>query len=146
MRTGLLELPNAAVSTPWPQKAYAHVALKQNASIMPQAVSVWCRDLGHEVFYATYYGQSDPKRLLPSDLALLFISCHTQASPLACALEWNWYLPNSRWGIKYYFDLLQLLPTGLMALFAPLIAMAAKVIIGRMPLAKLRPARVSEER
>jgi radical SAM superfamily enzyme YgiQ (UPF0313 family) len=86
MRIGVLELLNAAVSTPWPQKAYAYVALKQNASIMPQAVSVWCRDLGHEVFYATYYGQSDPKRLLPSDLDLVFISCHTQASPLAYAL------------------------------------------------------------
>ena len=83
MRIGVLELLNPAINTPWPQKGYAHVALKQNASIVPQAVSVWCRDLGHEVFYATYYGQSDPKRLLPSDLELVFISCHTQASPLA---------------------------------------------------------------
>jgi hypothetical protein len=114
-----------------------------NASIMPQAVSVWCRDLGHEVFYATFYGQGNPKRLLPSDLDLVFISCHTQASPLAYALEWNWYLPNFRWGFKYYLDLLQLLPTGLMALFAPLIAIAVKVVTDRMPLAKLRPARVS---
>jgi hypothetical protein len=145
MRIGVLELLNAAINTPWPQKGYAYVALKQNASIIPQAVSVWCRDLGHEVFYATYYGQSDPKRLLPSDLDLVFISCHTQASPLAYALEWNWYLPNFRWGIKYYFDLLQLLPTGLMAVFAPLIAMAVKVVTDRIPVRRPRPARVSEE-
>lgn len=86
MRIGVLELLNAAIDTPWPQKGYAYMVIKQNASIMPQAVSVWCRELGHEVFYATYYGQSDPKRLLPSDLDLVFISCHTQASPLAYAL------------------------------------------------------------
>jgi hypothetical protein len=86
MRIGVLELLNPAVNTPWTQKGYAHLALKQNASIMPQAVSVWCRNLGHEVFYATYYGQKDPKRLLPGDLDLVFISCHTQASALAYAL------------------------------------------------------------
>ena len=53
-------------------------------------------------------------------------------------LEWNWYLPDLRWGMKYYFDLLQLLPTGLMALVAPLIAMAAKFITDRIPLARAR--------
>jgi hypothetical protein len=53
-------------------------------------------------------------------------------------LQWNWYLPDLMWGIKYYFDLLQLLPTGLMALFAPLIAMAAKVITDRVPLVGAR--------
>jgi hypothetical protein len=46
MRVGVVELLNPAISTPWPEKGYAYVALKQNASIMPQAVSVWCRDLG----------------------------------------------------------------------------------------------------
>jgi radical SAM superfamily enzyme YgiQ (UPF0313 family) len=86
MRIGVLELLNPAINTPWTQKGYAHVILKQNASIMPQAISVWCRDLGHEVFYATYYGQKDPKRLLPDDLDLVFISAHTQASALAYAL------------------------------------------------------------
>lgn len=86
MRIGVLELLNPVVSTPWSQKAYAHLALKQNASIMPQAVSVWCRSLGHEVFYATYYGQKDPQQLLPNDLDVVFISGHTQTSALAYAL------------------------------------------------------------
>jgi hypothetical protein len=58
-------------------------------------------------------------------------------------LEWSWYLPDLKWGMKYYFDLLQLLPTGLMALVAPLIAMAAKVITDRIPL--VRRAMVSKE-
>jgi hypothetical protein len=83
MKIGVLELLNPAVNTPWTQKGYAYLMLRQNASIMPQAISVWCRDLGHEVFYATYYGQRDPKRLLPDDLDLVFISAHTQASALA---------------------------------------------------------------
>jgi radical SAM superfamily enzyme YgiQ (UPF0313 family) len=86
MRIGVLELLNPGINTPWTQKGYAHVILKQNASIMPQAISVWCREMGHEVFYATYYGQKDPKRLLPGDLDLVFISAHTQASALAYAL------------------------------------------------------------
>jgi radical SAM superfamily enzyme YgiQ (UPF0313 family) len=86
MRIGVLELLSPAISTPWSQKGYAYLMYKQYASVMPQAISVWCRDLGHEVFYATYYGRKDPKRLLPSDLDLVFISCHTQASPLAYAL------------------------------------------------------------
>ncbi len=60
-------------------------------------------------------------------------------------LQWNWYLPDLMWGIKYYFDLLQLLPTGLMALFAPLIAMAAKVVTDRIPIGRARRATVSEE-
>jgi radical SAM superfamily enzyme YgiQ (UPF0313 family) len=53
---------------------------------MPQAISVWCRNLGHEVFYATYFGNGDPKHLLPNDLDIVFISTYTQASALAYAL------------------------------------------------------------
>ena len=64
---------------------------------------------------------------------------------LLYGLNWDWYLPNLRWGIKYYFDLLQLLPTGLAALIAPVLAIAAKVITDRIPLARPRPASASEE-
>ena len=59
---------------------------KQYASIMPQTIAVWCRQLGHQTFYATYFGQKDPKQLLPSDLDVVFISAYTQASALAYAL------------------------------------------------------------
>jgi radical SAM superfamily enzyme YgiQ (UPF0313 family) len=86
MRIGVLELLRVEVSTPWNQKLYDHLIVKQYASIMPQAVSVWCRNLGHQVFYATYYGQRDPKQLLPNDLDVVFISSHTEASALAYAL------------------------------------------------------------
>ena len=56
------------------------------ASIAPQAVSAWCRQLGHEVHYATYWGQAPPEALLPLELDLVFIATYTQASALAYAL------------------------------------------------------------
>ncbi len=42
--------------------------------------------LGHETFYATYYGSGEPHRLLPGDLDVVFIASYTQASPIAYAL------------------------------------------------------------
>jgi len=86
MRIGVLDLLSPRVSRRWSHRAYGYLVIKQLASIMPQAVSVWCRNFGHEVFYATYFGQRDPKQLLPNDLDLVFISAHTQASALAYAL------------------------------------------------------------
>jgi len=54
------------------------------------------------------------------------------------SLDFDWYLPNLKWGFKYYLDLLQLFPTGLAALIAPFIAMAAKAITDRLPLVRAR--------
>jgi hypothetical protein len=70
----------------WINCAYRGLLQKQYASMVPQAVAVWCRQLRHEVTYATYYGQHDPKRLLPDDLHFVFLSAYTQSSALACAL------------------------------------------------------------
>ena len=86
MRIGILELMNAGTNGRWDRKVYNYLVTKQYSSIMPQAISVWCRDLGHEVFYATYFGNKDPKKLLPNDLDVVFISTYTQASALAYAL------------------------------------------------------------
>jgi hypothetical protein len=86
MRIGILELMSAGTTRRWDHAAYNYLFTKQYASIMPQAISVWCRNLGHEVFYATYFGNKDPKQLLPNDLDVVFISTYTQASPLAYAL------------------------------------------------------------
>jgi radical SAM superfamily enzyme YgiQ (UPF0313 family) len=86
MRIGILELIRGEVGRRLDKWVYGHIVDRQYASIMPQAVSAWCRELGHRVFYATYFGQKDPKQLLPSDLDVVFISCCTQASALAYAL------------------------------------------------------------
>jgi hypothetical protein len=86
MRIGVLELLSADARPDGWGGAYRHWIARQYASIMPQAVSVWCRQLGHDTFYATYYGQAEPLQLLPDDLDVVFIATYTSASPLAYAL------------------------------------------------------------
>jgi radical SAM superfamily enzyme YgiQ (UPF0313 family) len=86
MRVGVLDL--LAPSAPKrlrPNLSYG-LLRKQYASIMPQAVSVWAREAGHETFYATYHGQKEPHKLLPDDLDIVFIASYTQSSPMAYAL------------------------------------------------------------
>jgi hypothetical protein len=86
LRIGILELMSAGAAGGWVHTGYNYLVTKQYASIMPQAVSAWCRNLGHQVFYATYFGQRDPRTLLPKDLDVVFISTYTQASALAYAV------------------------------------------------------------
>ena len=85
MRIGILDI----LSLPCrhlTQIPHRTILAKQYFSIMPQVISVWCRQLGHETFYTTYYGVGDPGRSLPKDLDVVFISCFTNASGLAYAL------------------------------------------------------------
>jgi len=85
MRVGILDI--LALPSRHPAETVHHLILtKQYASITPQAVSVWCRQLGHKTFYATYCGVGDPGRRLPPDLDVVFIACYTQASAMAYAL------------------------------------------------------------
>src|SRR6266540_3341500 len=86
MKVGVIELIEDRASKSWTDVAYRVFFKKYHASITPQAVSVWCRKLGHQVWYATYYGQRDPERLLPDQLDVVFIASYTQASALAYAL------------------------------------------------------------
>lgn len=85
MKVGILEILGLPSCHP-ADLAYRLVLTKQYASLTPQAVSVWCRQLGHETFYATYYGLGDPGRQLPSELDVVFISSYTQDSALSYAL------------------------------------------------------------
>lgn len=86
MRVGILDILTDARLTGTLSRVYAAYFRKQFVSIGPQAVSVWCRQLGHDVTYATYYGQQDPRRLLPRDLDIVFIAAHTPSALLAYAL------------------------------------------------------------
>lgn len=85
-KVGVIELLAYTVSSEWLFLRLVSKTKRQMYSIMPQVVSVWCRELGHDVAYATYYGQGDPAALLPDDLDVVFISASTQASALAYAL------------------------------------------------------------
>lgn len=87
LRVGVLELLTDQRTSGWLARAYAHHLTKQFIGIMPQTISVWVRQLGHEVFYTTYYGQADPKSLLPNDLDVIFISTFTRNSALSYALS-----------------------------------------------------------
>jgi radical SAM superfamily enzyme YgiQ (UPF0313 family) len=84
-RVGILDLLNDSAPRGW-DRVYASHFRRQFVSITPQAISVWCRQLGHRVFYASYYGQNPPHTLLPADLDVLFIGSYTKASALAYAL------------------------------------------------------------
>ena len=85
-RIGIIELLTDMRSSGWVERGYASVLTKQFASITPQAVSIWCRQMGHRVHYTTYYGQADPRSLLPDDLDVLFVSAYTRSSGIAYAL------------------------------------------------------------
>ena len=86
MKIGVIELIEDSASKSWTDRVYRAFFKKYHASIIPQAVSVWCRQLGHQVWYATYYGQQDPVSLLPDALDVVFVASYTQASALAYAL------------------------------------------------------------
>lgn len=86
MKVGILEILSDSVQHNWIERLFNVGLARHYASITPQAVAVWCRQLGHEVHYATYYGQCDPKSLLPDSLDLVFISTYTHASALAYVL------------------------------------------------------------
>src|SRR5262245_42891476 len=84
-RVGVLDLLADGPPSGW-DRVYASQFRRQFVSIPPQAVAVWCRQLGHRVSYATYYGQRPPADLLPEDLDVVFIGAYTKASGLAYAL------------------------------------------------------------
>jgi hypothetical protein len=85
LRIGVLDLLADAAPRGW-DRLYATHFRRQFTGIMPQAVAVWCRQLGHDVSYATYYGQALPHTRVPRDLDILFVSAFTKASALAYAL------------------------------------------------------------
>jgi len=57
------------------------------ASIMPQVIGVWCRELGHDVTFVCYTGFEDLLKELPSRVDLVFIGAFTEAAHTAYALS-----------------------------------------------------------
>jgi hypothetical protein len=86
LKVGVIELLTDRLTRGLVAHTYAAVLTKQYASITPQAVAVWCRQLGHEVHYATFYGQADPRGLLPAGLDVVIVASFTRSSGLAYAL------------------------------------------------------------
>jgi hypothetical protein len=57
------------------------------ASIMPQAVGVWCEEAGHDVNFVCYTGCENLEKELAGDTDLLFIGAFTHAALLAYSLS-----------------------------------------------------------
>jgi len=57
------------------------------ASIMPQIISVWCEQEGHDVRFVCYTGFEDLMQELPSDVDVLFVSAFSQTAQLSYALS-----------------------------------------------------------
>ncbi|MET3448791.1 hypothetical protein [Ralstonia sp. 1138] len=87
LRIGVLELLVEGPASGLAAQLYNRMFTKQYVSIMPQIISVWCRQLGHEVFYQTYHGQTDVEAMMPRDLDYLLISTYTKNSALAYSLS-----------------------------------------------------------
>ncbi len=66
---------------------YARVMNANLASIMPQVIGVWCRQLGHDVTLVCYTGFENLLEELPEKLDLLFIGAFTEAAHTAYALS-----------------------------------------------------------
>jgi hypothetical protein len=66
---------------------YGRIMNANLASIMPQALAVWCEEAGHEVHYVCYTGAEDLLAEIPADVELLFIGAFTEAAQLAYALS-----------------------------------------------------------
>jgi hypothetical protein len=57
------------------------------ASLMPQAVGVWCKEEGHDVTLVCYTGSENLIEDLPSDVDIAIIGTFTQGAQLAYALS-----------------------------------------------------------
>jgi hypothetical protein len=66
---------------------WAHAMQPNFASIMPQAVAVWCEQAGHEVSFVCYAGRGELARTLPQEPDLVFIGSYTQTAHLAYAVS-----------------------------------------------------------
>ena len=83
LRIGILDL---VTKSPNPS-LYGRVMNANLASIMPQAIGVWCQQAGHHVRFVCYTGLENLLEELPSELDLLFIGAFTQSAQLSYALS-----------------------------------------------------------
>ena len=66
---------------------YARIMNANLTSIMPQVVSVWCEEAGHDVKFVCYTGFENLLAEIPEDTDVVFVSSFTQAAQLAYAIS-----------------------------------------------------------
>ncbi|MDT8398452.1 MAG: hypothetical protein RQ899_07550 [Pseudomonadales bacterium] len=69
------------------QRLYSRLMNANSASLMPQAIAVWCEQLGHEVRYICYTGVEDLDKELPEPVDICFFSAYTASAQFAYALS-----------------------------------------------------------
>jgi hypothetical protein len=83
LRIGVVDLVSKCPTrTLWARVMHANFA-----SIMPQAVAVWCQEEGHDVTYLCYTGSENLAEELPHNVDLVFIGAFTEAAQSAYALS-----------------------------------------------------------
>ncbi len=69
------------------QRLFTRIMSANYASIMPQAVAVWCERLGHDVRYVCYTGSEDIFGALAAETDLLVVGAFTHSALVAYALS-----------------------------------------------------------
>jgi hypothetical protein len=83
LKIGIIDLVSKCPT----RSMWARVMHANFASIMPQAVGVWCQQEGHDVTYLCYTGLEQLTDELPDDVDLVFIGAFTEAAQLGYALS-----------------------------------------------------------
>jgi hypothetical protein len=83
LRIGVIDL----VTNSPTRALYARVMNANLASIMPQVISVWCEEEGHDVRLVCYTGFENLVEQLPDNVDLVFIGAFSEAAQLAYALS-----------------------------------------------------------
>ena len=83
LKIGIIDIVSARRT----RTLYGRVMHGNLASIMPQAVGVWCEEAGHEVHFLCFTGIENPHEEFPDDIDFVFITAFTQAAQLAYALS-----------------------------------------------------------
>jgi hypothetical protein len=83
LRIGIIDLASKGPT----RAVWARMMNANLASLMPQAVAVWCRQEGHQVTYVCYTGAENLVEELPPDVDVVFIGAFTEAAQLAYALS-----------------------------------------------------------
>ncbi|MCZ6679615.1 MAG: radical SAM protein [Candidatus Poribacteria bacterium] len=82
-RIGIIDLVTKAPT----RSLWARVMFPNFASLMPQAIAVWCEAEGHDVTLVCYTGSENLVEALPDNVDLVFIAAYTNGAQLAYAIS-----------------------------------------------------------
>ena len=83
LRIGIIDLVSRGPTRGW----FSRIMNANLASIMPQAIGVWCREEGHDVTFLCFTGTEDLVKEIPENADLIFIGAFTEAAQTAYALS-----------------------------------------------------------